>query len=238
MHASGAKSLVLVFHTAAGVNYRVESTHDLVNWEHVETHYGLGQDIAISMLQTAAAPPPTTPPPVNPPAVVHPKIASLLMRPATTSGIVLQWQSLDDGTLQQHHFETLTMGPAWLQNVYYCEVFDQFYFCLSHPILPAVAVANISHGVTDTAMLAAFENNYSTMAAGVESSLAHQRLNPYVPAPVDPDSKKFFRIVADWSLDSDGDFTPDWVEWLAMQNKQNLQAITTATNPNAAVFKC
>jgi Metallo-peptidase family M12B Reprolysin-like len=231
VHASGAKSLALVFHTDAGVRYRIELTHDLVNWESVETHYGLGQDIAISMLQTAAAPPSATPPPTNLPVVIHPKIASLMMRPATTSGLVLQWQSLDNGSLQQHHFPNLTIGAAWLQNCYYCQVFDQFYFCLSHPILPAVAVPNNAHGTIDTSMLNTFENNYPTMVAGVELSLAQQRLNPYVPAPVDPNSKKFFRIVSDWSLDSDGDFTPDWVEWLAMQGKQGLQAVTTVANP-------
>jgi hypothetical protein len=197
-----------------------------------DTYYGMGQDIAVSMLQMAAAPPTSTPP-----VMVDPDVVNLLMRPATTTGMVLNWLSLDDGSAQQHHFPSLTMGAIWFQNQNYCEVFDNLYFCISHPPLQAGPVTNTVHATRDSAMLMAFENHYVAMIAALEQSSAQQRLNPIAPVAPDPQSRKFFRITADWSLDSDGDLTPDWVEWMAMQGKEGLQAITTVTKPDGSSYQ-
>lgn len=67
-----------------GVSYRVESSRNLQTWVLEDIYYGMGQDIAVSMLQMAAAPPTSTPP-----VMVDPDVVNLLMRPATTAGIVL-----------------------------------------------------------------------------------------------------------------------------------------------------
>jgi hypothetical protein len=232
IHQSGAKSLALVFSTTPGVSYRVESTRNLQTWVLEDTYYGMGQDIAVSMLQMAAAPPTSTPP-----VMVDPDVVNLLMRPATTTGMVLNWLSLDDGSAQQHHFPSLTMGAIWFQNQNYCEVFDNLYFCISHPPLQAGPVTNTVHATRDSAMLMAFENHYVAMIAALEQSSAQQRLNPIAPVAPDSQSRKFFRITADWSLDSDGDLTPDWVEWMAMQGKEGLQAITTVTKPDGSSYQ-
>lgn len=225
-HEDQSVSRVLVFSTVPGVSYTVETSHDLQQWTKDQTFYGLGQDIAISMIQTAAAPNPPPSAPPGTPVPVPMSFVSLLMRPASTGGLILSWRSLDHQETVEHHCASLTLGAEWNESVLYMNHFGSYHFSISHPLQQAVPKANATLATKDAAMVAAFEAHFEAMSQEVEDSVERSRLNPVVATPADPMSRKFYRIVADWGLDSDHDLSPDWLEFMAMLGLNGLQAIT------------
>jgi hypothetical protein len=112
-HEDQSTSRVLVFQSTPGVSYTVETSHDLSQWTKGQAFYGLGQEIAIPMLQTAAPPANApTPPSGNPSPHVVSKIVSLVLRPTANNGIVINWHSLDNQLPVEYHFSNLTMDEA------------------------------------------------------------------------------------------------------------------------------
>ena len=237
-HDDQSTSRVLVFQSTPGVSYTVETSHDLSQWTKGQTFYGLGQEISIPMLQTAAPPAnaPTTPS-GNPSSPAVSKIVSLMLRPTANNGVVINWHSLDNKSPVEHHFGTLTMDEAWESNLYYMKQYGGHYFCISHPLATAVPKINSTLGPLDAAMVASFEANFATMNAEVADAVDRARLNPITPAPFDPNSRKFFRIVADWGLDSDFDLSPDWVEFMGMMGVNGMEGTTTGTDANGNPFE-
>lgn len=238
-HEDQSISRVLVFQSFPGVAYTVETSHDLTQWTKGQTFYGLGQEIAVPMIQTAAPPVSSTPPNPNGPAPTPSvsKIVSLILRPTASQGIVISWLSLDTQAPVEHHFSSLTMDQAWNENLYYMKQYGSHYFCISHPFSTAVAKTNITHGPLDAALVTSFEANFSTMNAEVAASVERARLNPFAPAPSDPNSRKFFRIVANWGLDSDFDLSPDWLEFMGLMGIDGMVGSTTAVDANGDPFQ-
>lgn len=66
-------------------------------------------------------------------------------------------------------------------------------------------------------MIATLQTRLADMNQRVADSVARVRNEP-PPAPSDPLSRKFWRIKADWGLDSDADGSPDWVEFAMAAN--------------------
>jgi hypothetical protein len=237
-HEDQSTSRVLVFQSTPGVSYTVETSHDLSQWTKGQTFYGLGQEIAIPMIQTAAPPPNSpTPPSGNPPLSAVSKIVSLMLRPTANNGVVINWHSLDNKLPVEHHFSSLTMDEAWESYLYYMKQYGGHYFCISHPLATAIPKINATLGPLDAAMVASFAANFATMNAEVADAVDRARLNPITPAPFDPNSRKFFRIVADWSLDSDFDLSPDWIEFMGMLGVNGMLGSTTGTDPNGNPFE-
>lgn len=110
------------------------------------------------------------------------------------------------------------LSPAWGTAPLYCGRFGNHYFFVMHP-LQAVAppASNPSLGPKDAAMIALLDDNLPTMNQEVADNAERIRNSP-PPAPVVPGPKKFWRIRADWSLDTDGDGCKDWAEFEMASN--------------------
>ncbi|RYD21301.1 MAG: hypothetical protein EOP88_11865 [Verrucomicrobiaceae bacterium] len=64
----------------------------------------------------------------------------------------------------------------------------------------------------DAALLADLEQGLPLMNQMVVNSVVRARNSP-PPPPPDPDAKRFWRVRVDWSVDTDGDGSPDWAEF-------------------------
>ena len=213
-HADQTFTHRFAFSTVPGVGYTIETSPDLTEWTPQEEIYGVGQEIAVPMIRTQ--PPPNTPPappPANPGVSVW-----LMMQHATAGGIVVYWHSLSAPAVGQryrffrsHHFPNLVPDPAWDNQIAYVKCFGSHNFSVAHPRAMSIAPANEPHEAADQAMLDVFEASFATMNQEVhDHTAAVVEIQP--PPPPDPNSKKFFRVRADWGIDSDGDGNPDWLE--------------------------
>ncbi len=200
-----------VISTVPGVRYTVESSSDLVTWTTQSQIYGLGQDHVTAMYQSTPPPPPLPGAPSATPYVLS-RMVSLKMQPATDGGTVVSWASLDDGTGRLVKI-TGEMIPEWEFVPMFCERYGFFSFNIWHPAVEIEPpLVNSLLGTNDTAMLASLEANLADMNQKVAASIARSRLVPSAAAP-DPDAQKFWRVLCDWSLDTDADGAPDWFEF-------------------------
>ncbi|MCF7676091.1 MAG: hypothetical protein K9M97_12150 [Akkermansiaceae bacterium] len=212
----GSYQRCLVFTTIPGVLYTVESSQDMLTWTAESTLYGMGHDFATPLFQTTAPPPPPAGDPPPPPPVPLPsfRLVSLRMQPAdgTEGGTVVSWPSLSgSGGLICHIPEELTAD--WYGIPLYFESFGTWYFFVSHPPQPVDPPAeNPALNGDDATMLAALRENLPLMNQHIPASVERSRNAP-PPAPYDPASRRFWRIKADWSKDSDEDGSPDWLEF-------------------------
>ncbi len=67
-------------------------------------------------------------------------------------------------------------------------------------------------GTKDAAMFTQLVVSLPTINQSIDDNLARSRNQP-PPAPPDPNSRKFWRVKCDWSVDSDQDGSPDWAEF-------------------------
>jgi hypothetical protein len=206
----GTLNRCLVFRTVPGVVYTVEWSHDLSTWSADNTLYGLGHDFATPMCRTTAE---TVPqggggPPPNPLPIA--RLVALRLEPANDSagGTVVSWPSLETGGALIHRIPE-AMSEDWQGIPLYSQRFGEWYFFVGHPTGTAAPPAeNPVLAGADAAMIASLRVSFPAMNQEVETSVILARNTP-PPAPPDPDAKKFWRIKADWSKDSDGDGTPD-----------------------------
>lgn len=231
------------FVTVPGVVYTLEKSTDLKTWSKVDSYYGYGQRIITPMVKMPAS---VTTPPVPPAGPPQPpaKMVGMNLRFASSGGIIITWISLDDGKIMQHHFSDLTLNPSWTTYMVYCKRYGDHFFCLGFPQIAFTAPVNGTYGPQDTAMLACFEQNFATMSAEMAASLAQAKFYTPPPAPTQ-NQAGFFRVVADWSVDTDGDTMADWYEWQGMiraafefaqnsngSSNSNSYAEAPAFNPN------
>jgi hypothetical protein len=202
-----------IFRTVPGVLYRVESTHDLSNWTAGDEIYGMGHEFVTAMREYTPPPPapPVTPPATPPVPAIH---ASLRVRPSsgTAGGTVVSWKSLDHGgpavmLLAQ------AMTSNWSRMPLYWDRFGNhdFFIGCDGPSIPPPAENRVL-GIKDAAMFEELETSFPAINLVVDESVARARNAP-APAPPDPNSRKFWRVFCDWSLDTDQDGSPDWAEF-------------------------
>jgi len=217
----------LVFNAIAGVLYTVQSSENLNDWTSEETHYGLGHDILVPMFERTPPPPlpPGTPPTESPP---RPIFASITMRreapPGT--GTILSWRSLEGGEPIITRTDT-ALHPDWENHLlhthraagYYLFIFTPYSATTtSPPSLPTLSTA-------DQALFDHLETSLPAMNLEVENIIGIVRASP--PPASSSTQKRFWRIKADWSLDTDGDGIPDWLEY---------QFISLAADANNASY--
>lgn len=201
------------FRTVPGVFYRVESTHDLTHWDSEEEIYGLGHEYTVAMREFI---PPPVPEPGAPPATLPAPAKNVSLRIQRSSesegGTVVSWISLDHGGPVIRLFSQ-SMVSGWDQLPLLWDRYGDYYFFLAHQMqsIPPPA-ENPSLGPKDAAMFADLETSFPAMNQAVEDSIARARNTP-PPAPSDPNSRKFWRVHCDWSLDTDQDGSPDWAEF-------------------------
>jgi hypothetical protein len=195
--------------TTPGVGYTVEFSNDLSIWIKQDEIYGLGQEYAVTMREFTPAPPP---PPGTPPAVPpQPAInASIRMQPVfgEGGGTVVSWASFDHGAPVVIHING-NMDLGWMSVPLYVRSFSNCSFFVGHPGNGIAPVGgNPVLGPKDSAMLAALEESLPAMNQEVAASVIRARNAP-PPAPPDPDSKRFWRVHLDATLDTDQDGSPD-----------------------------
>ena len=203
----GARLKVLVFETTPGVVYRVRSSPDLITWDEGIEHYGLGSEFLVPVAEIQ--------PPNDPPAggVSNPgQFVSLIMQPAAapSTGLVMSWASLDHGGPMVVGLD-VTPDPGWEQNPLYSQAFgDHRFFIMRMTQTAEFPDPVTTMGPGDQAMWTAFETNFAAMDAEVAAGTGSSSNAP-VTAP-EPNEAGFWQIEADWTIDSDGDGTPDSVE--------------------------
>jgi hypothetical protein len=191
----------------------VECSHNVTDWTELDSIYGLGHEFVTPMRLYTAPPPP---PPGDPtPAPLDPvRIVSLRMAPAAgeAGGIVVAWTSLEnDAALMT--FLPDSLDTNWAMLPFFAERYGSYYFFVSHPNVPIPPpLDNPELAPLDAAMIATLQSSLADMNQRVADSIARSRNSP-PPAPTDPNSKKFWRIKADWGKDSDSDGSPDWLEF-------------------------
>lgn len=202
-----------IFRTVPGVIYRIESCNDLSSWAAGEEIYGMGHEYVTAMREfTPPPPPPPGSPPTTPPVpAIH---ASLRIRPSSgaAGGTVVSWKSLDHGgpvtmLLAQ------AMTSNWNRMPLFWDRFGNHDFFIGNDLLPIPPPAeNPALGAKDAAVFAQLETSFPAINLAVDESVARARNTP-PPAPPDPNSRKFWRVFCDWSVDTDQDGSPDWMEF-------------------------
>jgi hypothetical protein len=202
-----------VFQTVPGIEYRVEASNDLTSWTQTDELYGLGHQYVVAMRELIPAPPPDPEaPPVEVPGPTE--NASIRMQPSAASagGTIISWASLDHGGPMIHHIAGV-MDPAWESIPLFVDRYGDFNFFIT---LPSIELDppefNSPLGPKDLAMIETLEDNLVAMNQQVAASSAAARNAP-PPPPSNPNAAKFWRIQCDWSIDTDQDGTPDWMEF-------------------------
>lgn len=209
----------------------METSQNLSTWTAGTEIYGLGHEHVIPLLEVAAPPPLPPPDPSDPPLSIVPYTSiSLKIQPATGSagGVILSWPSLDHGGPMIHRIDG-TLHQGWEQALLFTEKYDNIYFFIHHPNAPTAPPAqNPTLGTKDSEMVTTFETHLGAMNQIVAESLARARATP-TPAPPAPDAHLFIRIRVDWSRDTDGDGSPDWIEESLAGNPTHPQRILANT---------
>jgi hypothetical protein len=203
-----------VFQSIPGVVYQFETSSDLSTWTSESEIYGLGHQHVIPIAEVAApasAPPPD---PSNPPVHLVPyRSVSLKVQLAegAAGGVVLSWPSLDHGGPMVYRIDG-SLHQGWEVALLFTERYEDFYFFIHYPNSPITPpIENPELGSEDAEMVATFEANLGDMNQIVAASQVRARAIP-PPAPSSSDSRLFVRIRVDWTRDTDGDGTPDWIE--------------------------
>ena len=212
--ADGAIQQSLVFRTVAGVHYEIETSENLSVWSKVGEIYGLGHEFVVAMREFT--PPPPLPPGENPPTpppnpAVH---ASVMLRPSNGvgGGTVASWRSLDSGGPVVVLLED-ELHQDWANMPCYWQRHGDHYFIIGHTSHQTSPPPDEFHlGPQDVGLLAQLEASLPEMNQHVATAVATSRNTP-LPPPPSAGSRKFWRIRADWSMDTDGDETPDWAEF-------------------------
>ena len=224
----------LVLETVPGVSYVIEVSDDLIEWEPLgDSHFGLGHEIVTPMVERSPAPPSGNPPPNPSPPALLPKMVSLILRPATTGGLIASFRSMDSTGTIIRHFPDLELSSEWqLLPLYVSSSFSNHTFVVWHPGVPQPppAVEQVP-GPLDQAALAIFEEHFEEMDLEVQASVARSRNQPPAPPPV-PGQRRFYRVTGDAGGDADGDGTPDWLEFALIAAGGQAAAGADPFNPD------
>ena len=213
----GSTQQCIIFTTVPGVEYTFEHSAALETWTEIGKTYGLGQQFAASMRETAPAPAPPDPANPPPPAPVLAN-ASIIIQPSSgaAGGTVISWSSLDHGSSVSHLIPG-SMNAAWDGVPIFAATHGGHQFFISRlGGSAAPPEENAILGTADAAMIADLGAGWADFNAAVATS-AQAALNTPPPPPPAPDAMGYWRIKADWSLDSDGDGSPDHLELAAAQ---------------------
>lgn len=207
------------FATFPGVRYDIQKNANLEDpWTTVASYYGSGADILYPLFpgkepaETLGGESPVLPPTGS----VSPNFASTVMQLTDDGQVVLFWQSLDTSSPVYHVLSGVTLDPVW-------DEYESSYFNghggyliginpLLHQRIPLPS-AQPTLGTADQTFISSFIAALPAITQNIVDDVeAATVATP--PQPIDPADKGFFRIRADWEVDSDGDGRFDWQEIL------------------------
>lgn len=208
----------LVFKTVKGVRYVVQRSHDLEAWSPDETFgaggeiYGMSHECVVPMREFTA---PSSPPPGGgTPSGPAPVNVSVRFTRCSDpgGGTVATWPSLE-GSGSASVLIAQDMDDGWDSLPLYWHAAGDFSIFVWHPgATSAAPEEDPGLGFADQAFLEELEAAFPAMNTEVDQNQA-VILNAPPPAPPDPNAKVFWRVVADWNVDTDGDGSPDWAEF-------------------------
>jgi hypothetical protein len=207
--------------TVPGVLYHLQESESLSEgtWTILETSYGTGTEWICPLFPgkaPAVAPPPDqSAPPVIPAATVSGYTnAFLTIENTTTGGVLISWNSLDDDTPKRMVLPSITLDPVWYEfDSSYLLPHGSYFFGLSPRLGTPLDFSGPvpSLGPLDSDMVADFIAALPEITANISNSVASAAAS-FGQRPEASGDRKFFRVAADWSVDSDGDGRFDWQE--------------------------
>lgn len=202
----------------------MERSHDLVDWTPDETFgfggeiYGMSHDCVVPMRQFT---PPTASPPGGgtPPAGQPPLNVSIRFQRCISGGTVATWPALS-GSGGVSVLIPGELDDGWDDLRLFWKQYGDYRIFVWHPlgVLPAPAAGSLS--LEDAAFRDALVEHFADINNEVDLNQVEVRNAP-PPAPPSPDSKVFWRIRANWSIDTDGDGTPDWAEFELIEDEDH-----------------
>lgn len=209
----------LVFQTVKGVLYTVERSHDLDEWLPDEAFgeggrvYGLSHECAVPMREFTPPPEPpqggTSSGSGNTPVNVSVRFTR---SSSPGGGTIATWPSLDGGGSTTVLLAE-DMDDGWESLPLYWHSSGDFQiFILNSGSSSPAPQGSSEFGFEDQRFLEALETEFATINQQVnQNQIVASNAPP--PAVPDPSGRVFWRIKADWNLDTDADGSPDWAEF-------------------------
>ncbi len=203
--------------TVPGVLYRLQVSESLESgsWSTLESVYGFGGEW-ICPLMRGHEPVISLPAgqPVIPQTPANPiRLAYLVMEKTVEGELLVSWCSLDDYTAKRMVIPGVTLDPVWDEfDASYMNQYGNHFFALTPNLYNPVSFNGPSPalGTLDSAMISEFTGAIPAITENIANSVA---MRAHYSHQIQPDgARKFYRIAADWSLDSDSDGHPDWQE--------------------------
>ncbi len=226
----GSVQQSLVFRSIPGVVHTVQVSDNLTDWNPYTITgagdggevYGLGGEIVVPLRQFTPPPPPPPggggdPPPPGGPAIV----ASLVLRHATGGGTLASWRSFDHGAGITVHLED-DLHEDWESTPLFWNRYGNYHLFIwqpgTAPAAPPQEAPLLSPADED--FLALLQDRFDDINAQVAAATAAARNAP-PPAPPAPGNRRFFRIHSDFTVDSDNDGIPDYLEFRIANDPQH-----------------
>lgn len=198
------------FQTVPGALHRIESSDDLQTWETEVELYGLGHGYSVPMAvvtPAASSPPAATP---------QGPVVSIVLRPSSDpSGGHIIFLMAGNGWAPVRSTLSPALDPIWNQSPLAFFPLEDHSFLTMVQTLPADPPDQpVPENTHAAAVLDYFEDNLAAMTQALVDQTAASQASP--PLPTDPESSHYWRVVTDYSLDSDGDGSPDVLEFQLM----------------------
>jgi hypothetical protein len=235
--------------TVPGVNYRLEesSSLDPDDWTTLSSSYGTGGNWICPVFPGVAPSSPSLPGnPILPPSSANPiRTAYLTIERSDTGSTLISWNSLDSNTPLRKLLAGVFLDPVWDEfDSSYLYPHGSHFFALSPRLGTPVTFVDpgASLGALDTAMIEDFVAALPEITSNIENSVIAAA--SFSPQPIQSEGRAFFRIAADWTVDSDSDGRFDWQEITIDGNNpfatdsdgdgvSDVDEVTQGTNPNS-----
>jgi hypothetical protein len=207
----------LSIRTVPGVRYHLQKSESLQTeqWSDLETRYGDGGEWICPLFEGDAPAPDTPPGPTIHPPVGHNTVraVTLVIEKNLSGEILLSWISLDDGTHRRMILSGVTLDPIWEDfDAAYIYPHGNFFFGLSPRLGGPVNFTGTapSLGPIDTSMIAGFAAALPAITNNITQSVITAAAQSALPPATG--NRAFYRVAADWGVDSDSDGRFDWQE--------------------------
>ncbi len=215
--SSSAWWRVLRIQTVPGVRYHLQESTTLRQgeWTDLDSFHGNGGEWVCPLFPGHEPSEGTSSGTSIPDPANHtPLRQTMLVIEKTSAGdVLLSWKSLDDGSPVRTVVPGVTLDPIWDEfDSSYIFPHGGFFFGLCPRLHTPVNFSGTAPelGPIDSAMIADFTAALPDITANITHSVINAAYHASLPAA--SGVRAFYRVAADWSVDSDGDGRFDWQE--------------------------